>query len=93
MENENNEQSNQSTVPVDAPTDQPAADGVPVASEEILDFYRRYKLAMFNWAKTHGKQPPPIIENPITGKLMWVNRAMRRKHTNKRINVYAHNYR
>jgi hypothetical protein len=47
-------------------------------AEEMKSFIQRYGLAMEAWVKTHGKRPMPIVEDPVTGKLRWVNRDARK---------------
>lgn len=62
-----------SEVPVATNESQP----MPIVSEEVTSFYKRYEKAMLAWAKEKGNMSFPIYEDPKTGKLTWINRAMR----------------
>jgi hypothetical protein len=53
---------------------------MPKASPEVLSFYSRYSAAMLTWSKEKGNTNFPIVEDPKTGRLYWVNRKTRRKN-------------
>lgn len=52
-------------------------------SPEVLSFYKRYNSAMQAWFKANGNTKFPIVEDPKTGKLFWINREQRRKNAKR----------